>query len=523
MYAHCKVTEKLEVKYEKKIFFTWDPMHKAALADTELRSGKKEHSKRFEWLVEMTTVIGKAGDLVAWGKGWKQFFDICQELQLDPDNVFKMKRPARFSETKFADHAHEVYDKFRNNYKALIILLEEAKAEGRAGSSDQRKRAEKADEVQGKIFNWLFSLCLSMVTDVYKVYRCISCILQKINILPQDKYDCFKSYLDKFRAMLNSLQYDNCPCEILDLTDKVDKELVEEVCLWPRLHQDIRAALEQGAYRGLNLGMVVEEAYRTRAGTRLNLDWLEVDLQEVVNKVLKRATELVTFVEGRLREKVYTNTEVIRVENCRRLLDLQSQTEKVVQHGWLSISSLHFKTFQNAAVFFEPKLDLRLDETDLRLQYRQFNKVLEEEAGRAKQSSTSLNILKLLLDPKEEKFKEIEGVLSILANAAICQGGVESVVESMVSVLEAHTPSVRGILNQERLENEVMVAWNGEDVFHCDSVVKEALKTYWEGKKDTKNWQGHFVRRSEDIQPHVHSQAIDSRLKKPVKLAVMTS
>ena len=220
---------------------------------------------------------------------------------------------------------------------------------------------------------------------------------------------------------------------------------------------------------------------------------------------------------------MYTNTEVIRVENCRRLLDLQSQTEKVVQHGWLSISSLHFKTFQNAAVFFEPKLDLRLDETDLRLQYRQFNKVLEEEAGRAKQSSTSLNILKLLLDPKEEKFKEIEGVLSILANAAICQGGVESVVESMVSVLEAHTPSVRGILNQERLENEVMVAWNGEDVFHCDSVVKEALKTYWEGKKDTKNRQGHFVRRSEDIQPHVHRQAIDSRLKKPVKLAVMTS
>ena len=271
-----------------------------------------------------------------------------------------MKRPARFSETKFADHAHEVYDKFRNNYKALIILLEEAKAEGRAGSSDQRKRAEKADEVQGKIFNWLFSLCLSMVTDVYKVYRCISCILQKINILPQDKYDCFKSYLDKFRAMLNSLQYDNCPCEILDLTDKVDKELVEEVCLWPRLHQDIRAALEQGTYRDLDLGMVVEEAYRTRACTRLNLDWLEVDLQEVVNKVLKRATELVTFVEGRLREKVYTNTEVIRVENCRRLLDLQSQTKKGVQHGWLSISSLHFKTFQNAAVFFEPKLDLRL-------------------------------------------------------------------------------------------------------------------------------------------------------------------
>ena len=54
------------------------------------------------------------------------------------------------------------------------------------------------------------------------------------------------------------------------------------------------------------------------------------------------------------------------------------------------------------------------------------------------------------------------------------EGGVESLVESMVSVVEAQTPSSTGILNQERLEDEVMVAWNGED----DSLVSETIISF---------------------------------------------
>ena len=46
----------------------------------------------------------------------------CMGLQNDPENVFKMKRLAKFSETKFADHFHEVYDKFRNNFKPFTYV-----------------------------------------------------------------------------------------------------------------------------------------------------------------------------------------------------------------------------------------------------------------------------------------------------------------------------------------------------------------------------------------------------------------
>ena len=37
-------------------------------------------------------------------------------------------------------------------------------------------------EIKKRIHNWYFVLSLSMVTDVYKEYRKISCILHRINI-----------------------------------------------------------------------------------------------------------------------------------------------------------------------------------------------------------------------------------------------------------------------------------------------------------------------------------------------------
>ena len=95
----------------------------------------------------------------------------------------------------------------RNNYKPLVNLLEKAKEEGREGSSDQKKKAEKADEIQGKIYTWMFAFSLSLTTDVYKKLRIISCILQKINILSFEKYDIFLSLLSNYDEMLTTIAY----------------------------------------------------------------------------------------------------------------------------------------------------------------------------------------------------------------------------------------------------------------------------------------------------------------------------
>ena len=45
---------------------------------------------------------------------------------------------------------------------------------------------------------------------------------------------------------------------------------------------------------------------------------------------------------------------------------------------------------------------------------------------------------------------------------------------------------------QKRLEDEIMVSWNGDDTFHCDAVVQEALGIYWGKCKMLANRDRHF-------------------------------
>ncbi len=77
----------------------------------------------------------------------------------------------------------------------------------------------------------------------------------------------------------------------------------------------------------------------------------------------------------------------------------------------------------------------------------------------------SKEIISKLLNPEESLCKDIKGVLSVLTRVCMSQG-VEAIVECLVSVLEHHCSSVRGIMDQVRLENEVRVAINGPEVVY---------------------------------------------------------
>ena len=100
-----------------------------------------------------------------------------------------MCRPAAFSETKFANSASLVYSMFRVVYPALLITLSKVKEDLYNGKSSERDKAQKADEVQGAIHNWLFALSLSVCVDIYSVYGAISKILQIVSILPHVRLD----------------------------------------------------------------------------------------------------------------------------------------------------------------------------------------------------------------------------------------------------------------------------------------------------------------------------------------------
>ena len=105
-------------------------------------------------------------------------------------------------------------------------------------------------------------------------------------------------------------------------------------------------------------------------------------------------------------------------------------------------------------------------------------------------------------------FRNIEGLLAILAKAGLMLG-MESEVESWVSVLEHHNNPVRP-LSQERLHAEGMVAINGPAVVHCDAIVEEAMKTYWSQAKKVEDQGGHWIRRDKDIRSYTVSKSVDS-------------
>ena len=105
-------------------------MHHGGIVDKEMHSGKRKCSDKFRMLVDLIIEFGKGVSLTTWGKGWAEFVAICEQLRDNLDNDYAMRRSQNFSETKQADHAHDVMEISRNNYKAVIIPLYQLKAEG---------------------------------------------------------------------------------------------------------------------------------------------------------------------------------------------------------------------------------------------------------------------------------------------------------------------------------------------------------------------------------------------------------
>lgn len=518
VYVDCKVVEKLNQHYNISCFETWDGMHLAATVDTALRNPLNKDATKYKWVNMVTEVIGKGVTHVAWGKEWHHFFKVCGLMETKKDFAFKMYRPAAFSETKFANSAAVVYSKFRSTFAALCITLAET-AEVR-GTYKERERSDKADHILGSIQQVTFALSLSALTDIYSVYGHLSNILQIVNILPHERMDMVTRLLQKFREMTSTTIVETCPCLMvmdeqgnldmdMDMEDEhevaSDKEKVEkakdiltELCHWPCLHKDTREVRKTAKYRGVTLRIVTHDVTRTRGDTA-QAKGQDTTTEPLVKTVANRAKEVVTFLLEGLSTRLYGSKTVTMVNHCRKLLSLNSDLVRIKTNGAAHVSSLGWSSFKSAAQFFEPELLVRIPEEEFRLQYKEFIRrlgVLAMERGSLELSSIS--ILDKFLNPAQNRYKDIEGPLSVLARAAVTSG-VEATVEGWVSVMENHCSAVRGITKQERLEDEVMVAINGPEPTQCEGVVREALRGF----------KGHFIRRSQAVQFHTVSKAVD--------------
>ena len=185
----------------------------------------------------------------------------------------------------------------------------------------------------------------------------------------------------------------------------------------------------KGSYRGVVLGQLTGDSSRTRAGTQVTSEGLKENRESVIKRIYKRAEGVLTFLIDGLVEKVYSEDDIIMLNHSRKLLDLQSILVKFHTNGAVRVSDQGWRGFKAAATYFEPEILKRIPEAELRLQYREFNRRLEELSKmKGSKNLSSLQILGKFLDPKENLCKNIEGPLSVLARASVTQG-VEAIVE----------------------------------------------------------------------------------------------
>ena len=524
VYEHCKVGEKLDAHHGQKAHFTWDPMHSAPTIDTAMRNTKADHAPIFAWLNELTTAIGEGNKFINLGREYDRFFQVCALKQKEDPN-FKIRNPKMFSETKFANWVVIIYAHFRDTFAALLITLEEVKEALRDGSSTERKKAETADSLQGKMYNTKWVLSLSLSIDIYNIYSIMTKILQIVNILPFEKFDRFEEALKTYKKMLSCVDIVDCPCAFYtDIDNDYDvpkefEESVKKVCYWPIYHNDIRELKKQGTYRGVPMGQLVPEPNRTRQGSQQVQQNLLLDLDAIVVVTNQRATEVVTFLHSGLSAKVFDGDDEL-IEKVRYLVDVKQEMKQIKVSGAAAISNIRWIRFLETSKFFEEDLFARIGANELRTQYREFNRRFEELSKKeGSEKLTNLEILGKFFQPSGKMYIDIEGVLSILAKAMLSKG-VESIVETWVSVLEHHSSGVRG-LSQDRLDDEAMVAINGPELVHSDDIVDEAMGDYWSNIRRRNDKEGHFVRRSEHIKSYCISKAVDHMVNTVPRLPYM--
>ena len=342
------------------------------------------------------------------------------------------------------------------------------------------------------MLNYMFALSLSGTVDIYSVYGIISKLLQTVNMLPFERMEKFQKLTKKLQEMVGTVKLEDCACSLFATpTDELDegigmsgkvveaKGIVEEVCCWPAFHKDAREVLGKGQYQGVVLGQLHQDVARTRAGSQVTREWLGEDRVSVVNRACKRLGALASFFQKGLDERVYKEQDVIVIGHIQRLLDLKTIISKIKTSGTAHVTNLGWRSFKEAAVFLENSVLDRVPESELRIQFREFYRrlaTLSEEKNFA--LLNNLQILDKFLDSKQNRYKDIEGVLSVLARAAVVKG-VEAQVEGWVSIMEQHCTDIRGLTDQGRIEDLMWVSVNGPELAHCEGVVREAMVSYW--------------------------------------------
>ena len=291
----------------------------------------------------------------------------------------------------------------------------------------------------------------------------------------------------------------------------VDDQVEEEFCFFPNGHKDIREMRSVGTYRGFPIGSLLPPPVHagTRSGKQQHGISVLLNQEDIIKEVEGKVVDLIEHLKVKLSEKVFTPRTQAMMEHTRTLLDIKSLLKKLVTRSPADLANILYRSFRNASIVIEPNLFINIiDEVELRVQYREYLMKLKNLVDEKNDMLNwdSLKILTKIFDGTEFSLN-IEGVMGVLARATVTIG-IESVVESWVSVMERHNSKSRS-LGEKMVITETAVNINGPNPVNCDGVVEQALQLYCSKYKKKNNAGGHFIRKSDNIKSWLVSKSVD--------------
>jgi hypothetical protein len=294
-------------------------------------------------------------------------------------------------------------------------------------------------------------------------------------------------------------------------TIKVEKKTQEEYCYFPNAHQDLREMRTFGTFRGYPIGSLLPAPVNpaTRSGRRQQGINVLLNSEDIILEVENKIVELMKHLRAELLENVFSDKTKAMIEHTRTVLDIQSLLKKLTTRSSTGLANILYQSFRAASIVIEPNLFIEvIDEPEYRAQFREYLrklKIMVDEKNEMKDWDSLKILTKLFKTP--EFCLSVEAVMGILARAMVIIG-IESVVESWVSVMENHNSKNRP-LGEKMILTETAVNINGPNPVNCDSVVDQANKLYWGKSKLKKGADGHFIRTSQNPLSWKVSKSVD--------------
>lgn len=147
------------------IYHCYDKMHKCGLNDKHLL--KRDE---FKWIVDLVDTVMDLVRRFRTGKNHFMLLRICERLER------RLKHLATLPETRLANYKRVVLSNFLANLRPVILGLNEIQTKKCNGNTRDRKEADEAAKLRGKVFNKLFVIQLSGI--VFYKYFSIDLFLQ---------------------------------------------------------------------------------------------------------------------------------------------------------------------------------------------------------------------------------------------------------------------------------------------------------------------------------------------------------